>query len=279
MEGGPGRGPRPGGFGEQRHERPRPGGPKEGKPTGQRPKAKAPKPPKPPAPPKPKREKKEPPQPFQPTLEQITQVEERYLELAVPSEYDGIRTQISKELNIPKKAVKKIIKELRARQNIPSWWELQTYKGSNEELEKIKALYEPLLPLPPIGIHKKIAEELSLKPGTVYQAIKAIRLEMNLPQYNDPALHGLEFPPPKRQNGQQPSSVQDQAEQVPAQPTEETPPTQATTSEVAEEAVPTLPPATGEVAEEVVATPTPATSEAREEAVPAALLTDGETKE
>ena len=42
-------------------------------------------------------------------------------------------------------------------------------------------------------MHKKIAEELSLKAGEVYQAIKAIRLEMNLPQYNDPALHGLEL--------------------------------------------------------------------------------------
>jgi hypothetical protein len=95
-------------------------------------------------------------------------------------------------VSIPKKAVKKIIKDLRDRQNIPSWWEIQTYKGSEEELQRIKAAYEPLLPVPPVGVHKKIAEELSLKPGTVYQAIKAIRLEMNLPQYNDPTLHGLE---------------------------------------------------------------------------------------
>src|SRR5206468_3644817 len=71
-------------------------------------------------------------------------------------------------------------------------WELQTYKGSSEELEKIRALYLPYLPLPPIGVHKTISEELSLNPGEVYQAIKAIRLEMNLPQFNDPSLHGLE---------------------------------------------------------------------------------------
>ena len=32
-----------------------------------------------------------------------------------------------------------------------------------------------------------------MKPGDVYQAIKAIRLEMNLPQYNDPSLHGPEL--------------------------------------------------------------------------------------
>jgi hypothetical protein len=180
MESGGGRGSRPGMVSE-----PRPESIKASKPA----KSKAP---KPPAPPKPKREKIPPPAPFTPTPEQIAQVEARYMELAVPTEFDGIRTQIAQEMAIPKKAVKKIIKELRERQGIPSWWELQTYKGSSEELAKIKAAYEPYLPLPPIGVHKKIAEELSLKAGEVYQAIKAIRLEMNLPQYNDPTLHESE---------------------------------------------------------------------------------------
>ena len=155
------------------------------------PKGKKPPKPKSETPPKPKREKIPPPEPFKPTDEQIAQVENRYLELAVPTEYDGIRTQIAHELGIPKTAVKKIVKNLRDRDNIPSWWEIQTYKGSEEELEKIKAVYEPYLPLPPVGVHKQIAEQLELKPGEVYQAIKKIRLDMNLPQYNDPALHGL----------------------------------------------------------------------------------------
>jgi hypothetical protein len=169
------------GYASNRHTE----GKKEGKPQ----KAKAPKPQNPP---KPKREKIPPPVPFTPTAEQVAQVEVRYLELAVPTEFDGIRTQIAKELGIPKKAVKKIVKDFRERQSIPSWWELQTYKGSSEELEKIRTTYEPYLPLPPIGVHKTIAEGLTLNPGDVYQAIKAIRLEMNLPQYNDPSLHGLE---------------------------------------------------------------------------------------
>src|SRR5438477_2758049 len=181
MAGGFGRSPQPGFSGD----RYRPEGKKGGKPA----KAKVP---KPPTPPKPKREKIPPPAPFTPTPEQIAQVEARYLELAVPTEFDGIRTQIAQELGIPKKAVKKIVKDLRERQSIPSWWELQTYKGSSEELEKIRAAYEPYLPLPPIGVHKTIAEELSINPGEVYQAIKAIRLELNLPQYNAPSLHGLE---------------------------------------------------------------------------------------
>jgi hypothetical protein len=157
--------------------------------------------------PRPKREKIPPPPPFAPTPEQLQQVEERYLELAQPAEFDGIRTQIAQELGIPKKAVKKIVKELRARQNIPSWWELQTYKGSTEELAKIKSMYEPYLPVPHINVHKKIAEELSLKPSSVYQAIKVIRHEMNLPPYNDPVLHAEEFVQLKK-GGQTPDTEQ-----------------------------------------------------------------------
>ncbi|MBE3560619.1 MAG: hypothetical protein IMW89_15575 [Ktedonobacteraceae bacterium] len=183
FEGGPGYGR------SDRAEKQRPaGGPATQKPQKQKARAA-----RPPAPPRPKKEKTPPPQPFVPTPEQVRLVEERYLQLATPTEYDGIRTQIAAELSIPKKAVKKIVKELRDRQNIPSWWELQTYKGSEEELARIRALYEPLLPLPPVGIHKQLAEQLSLKPSTVYQAIKAIRQEMNLPQYNDPSLRGPDF--------------------------------------------------------------------------------------
>ena len=197
IEPGSGRGPRPSGPGEPHREKRFPGG----KPGDKKPRAA-----RPVTPPKPKREKIPPPAPFKPTPEQTAQVEARYLELAVPSEFDGIRTQISQELSIPKKAVKQIVKELRERQEIPSWWDLQTYKGDSEELAKIKAAYEPFLPLPEIGIHKKIAEELSLQPGDVYQAIKLIRQEMNLPQYNDPALHGLD-PESIKKRKKQPSAA------------------------------------------------------------------------
>ena len=214
-EGSFGRGPR--------QDKPHPSGQREGTYSGAKPKSKAKAgTPKSVSPPKPKREKTPPPPPFSPTPEQIALVETRYIELAVPTEFDGIRTQIAKELSLPKKAVKKIIKDLRDRQSIPSWWELQTYKGSTEELEKIKAVYEPLLPVPPIGVHKKIAEELGLKAGVVYQAIKAIRQEMNLPQYNNPLLH-------KEELTQQPTGRQTQAQEQAAIPAEPVPVTSETT--------------------------------------------------
>jgi hypothetical protein len=179
----------------------------------------------------------------------VAQVEARYAELATPSEFDGIRTQIAKELSIPKKAVKKIVKEFRDRQHIPSWWEVQTYKGSSEELEKIKALYEPFLPVPPVGVHKQLAEQLNFKPGEVYQAIKTIRQEMNLPQYNDPALHEEELALIREAREQQKAEAekakaeaaakaaeQQAASEPPAQSTEEPTPVEATASVVVEQA-------------------------------------------
>jgi len=155
---------------------------------------------KPPPEPRPKREKIEPPKPFAATTEQIAQIEARYLELATPIEFDGIRTQIAQELAIPKTAVKKIIKDLRDRRHIPSWWETQAYRGNEEDMAKIKVVYEPFLPLPNIGVHREIAASLSLKAGEVYQAIKYIRAELGLPQYNPPELHGLTLEEVKKQH-------------------------------------------------------------------------------
>jgi hypothetical protein len=142
-----------------------------------------------PAAPKPRREPRQPTPPFTPTQEQIAAIERRYLELAQPAEFDGIRTQISKEFNIPKSAVKKVVRALREREDIPSWWDLQAYHGSPEDLERIRSVYVPLLPTPAVGIHKQIAAQLDLPAGTVYQAIKVIRADMNLPQYNPPESH------------------------------------------------------------------------------------------
>ncbi len=136
--------------------------------------------------PRPKREPRPPTPPFTPTPEQITAIEQRYLELAQPHEFDGIRSQISQELTIPKSAVKRVITSLRQREALPSWWDVQTYHGSPEDLERVRGAYLPSLPLPPIGVHKQIAALLNLPPGVVYQAIKTIRAEMNLPQYNPP---------------------------------------------------------------------------------------------
>lgn len=127
--------------------------------------------------------------PFQLTDEMRASVEQRYLELSQPVEFDGIRTQIAGELSVPKPVVKQVIKELRASRQLPSWWELQAYKGNNETLERIRERYLPLLPIPPVGVHKEIASELQMEAPQVYQAIRRLRAEMKLPQYNSPETH------------------------------------------------------------------------------------------
>lgn len=121
-------------------------------------------------------------------------IEARYLELAQPIEFDGIRTKIATELGVPKSIVKRAVAELRARMQLPSWWELQAYSGAESDLERIRRAYLPHLPLPDVGIHKSLAEELALDPRTVYQGIRRIRAEMRLPQYNAPEAHGSANP-------------------------------------------------------------------------------------
>jgi DNA-directed RNA polymerase subunit RPC12/RpoP len=148
--------------------------------------------PKPASQPKPApepKQRKPPTPPFVLTDEHRAQIEDRYLELAQPVEFDGIRTQIAEELHIPKSAVRRVVQDVRTRLQMPSWWELQSFSGSDEDLSHIRAAYEPLLPVPPVGIHKHIATSLGLEPIMVYHGIRRIRAEMRLPQYNPPELH------------------------------------------------------------------------------------------
>jgi hypothetical protein len=107
-------------------------------------------------------------------------------------------------MSLPKAAVKRVITAYRERLHLPSWWELQGYHGSPDEKERIRQAYLGLLPLPPLGVHKQIAEHLNLAPGMVYQAIKTIRTELHLPQYNPPEVHGL--PPTPAQPAHAPTS-------------------------------------------------------------------------
>lgn len=144
---------------------------------------------------RPPREPKPPREPtprIELTDELRAKIEQRYLELAQPVEFDGIRTRIAGELEIPKSLVKKVVIEVRGRMQMPSWWELQTYTGGTSDLDRIRSAYSPYLPLPPIGVHKTIAQELGLESGVVYQGIKRIRAEMRLPRFNPPELHAGE---------------------------------------------------------------------------------------
>ncbi|MFI5271829.1 MAG: hypothetical protein ACHQ4H_02195 [Ktedonobacterales bacterium] len=135
------------------------------------------------------RPKKEAPPAIMLTPELKERIEARYLELAQPVEFDGIRTKIAAELEVPKALVKKVVLDLRKNTQLPSWWELQSYHGTDADLERIRQAYLPHLPVPDVGIHKQLAETLALEPSVVYQGIRHIRAEMRLPQYNPPDAH------------------------------------------------------------------------------------------
>ena len=49
----------------------------------------------------------------------------------------------------------------------------------------IKSLYEPLLPLPPIGCHKIIAAQLKMDEWRVHVGIKLVRAQMGLERWNE----------------------------------------------------------------------------------------------
>lgn len=148
-----------------------------GKPRGPRAEEK-PRTPRPPRERKPRAQTK----PFEPTAEQITAIRQRYLELAHP-EFDGIRHQIATEMGIPLRAVKDVVKQVRSEQEIPSWWDSNGNLPTPEQIDQIRALYMPHLPAPDVGIHKQIAASLKLSNTSVYQAIGAIRAELELPRY------------------------------------------------------------------------------------------------
>ncbi len=137
-----------------------------------------------PAPPRVVKERKPPTPPFAPSPEQEEAVRNRYLELAQP-EFDGIRHQIAAELAIPINTVKAIVKDLRAQMKLPSWWELSALTLTDEQRAAVRALYLPELPLPEVGVHRHIAEQLGLRSLAVYTEIGALRDELGLPRFNE----------------------------------------------------------------------------------------------
>lgn len=56
---------------------------------------------------------------------------------------------------------------------------------SPDQLLAIKSLYEPLLPLPPIGCHKIIAAQLRMDEWRVHVGIKLVRAQLGLDRWNE----------------------------------------------------------------------------------------------
>lgn len=112
---------------------------------------------------------------------------------------------------------------------------------SPDQLNAIKMLYVPLLPLPPIGCHKIIAAQLKMDEWRVHVGIKLVRAQMGLERWNEsrsdkPADYMVAKHPQvkKQEQGETAQSAENvQKETDPAQPPESEVTAQATEEQTA----------------------------------------------
>jgi len=90
---------------------------------------------------------------------------------------------------------------------------------SPDQLLAVKSLYEPLLPLPPIGCHKIIAAQLRIDEWRVHVAIKLIRGQLGLDRWNEertdkPADYLVAKHPQKKAEAKAAKEAKKQADEV-----------------------------------------------------------------
>ena len=134
--------------------------------------------------PQPKRQHKAP-RPLLVSKEQLEQIELLYktmLPLPNPDAHEVIGTKIGLE---PQKVFFGI-NLVRQKMMLPKLpFPKRKLAISPDQMMAIKALYEPLLPLPPIGCHKIIAAQLKMDEWRVHVGIKLIRAQMGLDRWNE----------------------------------------------------------------------------------------------
>ena len=117
--------------------------------------------------------------------EQLEQIEVLYklmLPLPNPDAHEVIATQIGVE---PQKVFFGI-NLVRQKLMLPKLpFPKRKLAISPDQLMAIKSLYEPLLPLPPIGCHKIIAAQLKMDEWRVHVGIKLVRAQMGLDRWNE----------------------------------------------------------------------------------------------
>lgn len=124
------------------------------------------------------------PKPLLINKEQLAQIEEMYkkmLPLPNPDAHEIIATAISLE---PKKVFFGI-NLIRQKMMLPKvQFPKRKLAITPDQMMAIKNLYEPLLPLPPIGCHKIIAAQLKMDEWRVHVGIGLVRKQMGLDRWN-----------------------------------------------------------------------------------------------
>jgi len=116
--------------------------------------------------------------------EQIEQIEFMYKK-ALPLPNHDIHEVIGQALQIEPRKVFFGINYIRQKMMLPKLpFPKRKLAVTPDQLTAIKALYEPLLPLPPIGCHKIIAAQLKMDEWRVHVGIGLIRKQMGLDRWN-----------------------------------------------------------------------------------------------
>ena len=93
---------------------------------------------------------------------------------------------------------------------------------SQEQMIAIRSLYEPLLPLPPIGCHKIIAAQLKMEEWRVHVGIKLVRAQLGLDRWNeDRADKPADYMVAKHEKNTEPAPLEVPAAEAAAEPVAE----------------------------------------------------------
>lgn len=119
------------------------------------------------------------------TKEQLIQIEQLYKQV-LPLPNPDAHEVIGEQINLAPSKVFFGINLVREKMRLPKLeYPKRKLAVTPEQLMAIETLYEPYLPLPPIGIHKIIAKQLRMDEWRVHVAIGLIRKNRNLARWNE----------------------------------------------------------------------------------------------
>jgi len=119
------------------------------------------------------------------TKEQLIEIEKLYRQ-ALPLPNPDIHEIIGEQINLSPSKVFFGMNLVREKMKLPKLeYPKRKLAVSPEQLMAIETLYEPYLPLPPLGIHKIIARQLRMDEWRVHVAIGLIRKNRNLNRWNE----------------------------------------------------------------------------------------------
>ena len=125
------------------------------------------------------------PKPLLISKEQLEQIELLY-KLMLPLPNPDAHEVIATKLGIEPQKVFFGINLVRQKMMLPKLpFPKRKLAISPDQMLAIKSLYEPLLPLPPIGCHKIIAAQLKMDEWRVHVGIKLVRAQMGLDRWNE----------------------------------------------------------------------------------------------